>query len=125
MALNRGKDGSSISLQVEQLLDDYCEEVEEVVDKAARGTASATANYLKKHSPRGKSVKHYADGWRSKRLAKRSYVVYNAIKPGLAHLLNNGHAKAGGTGFTKGDGHIEKANEWAEKEFMKKVEAEL
>lgn len=114
--------GLSISLQVDQILDEYCKELSEEVDKAARGTAAATANHLKKHSPRGASLKHYADGWKSKRLAKRNYIVHNATKPGLTHLLNNGHAKADGTGFVQGDDHITKANEWAEKEFMKKVE---
>ena len=125
MSAKWGEGGKYISLEVEELLDDYCKEIEEEVDKAARGTASATAKYLKKHSPRGEGKKHYADGWRSKRLGKRQYVVHNAAKPGLTHLLNNGHAKAGGTGYVEGDGHINEADEWAVDEFMKRVEKAL
>lgn len=116
---------TEISLEIEKLLDEYCEEVAEEVDKAERGSASATARYLKKHSPRGKGKKHYADGWRSKRIDKRQYVVHNTTKPGLTHLLNNGHAKAGGSGYVQGDDHITKADEWAAEEFMRRVERVL
>ena len=125
MSLKWEEGGLTIGMQVDQLLEDYCEEVEEIVDKAAKGTAAATVRFLKKHSPRGKGKKHYADGWRSKRLGKRQYVVHNATKPGLTHLLNNGHAKAGGSGRVEGDGHITKADEWAAEEFMKRVEKAL
>ena len=125
MTVKVGSSGMSIELAVEELLDGYCKELEEAADKAARGTASATVNYLKKHSPRGKSRKHYADGWRSKRASAKRYIVHNATKPGLTHLLNNGHIKAGGTERVEGDGHIDKANEWAEEEFMRKIEKEL
>lgn len=113
--------GLQIELEVEKLLDDYKKELENEVDKAARGTAAATARRLKKHSPRGQGKRHYADGWRSKRIEKRHYVVRNETKPSLTYLLNNGHRKAGGTGEVKGDGHIDKANEWAVDLFMKKV----
>lgn len=115
------KKGLTVELEVEKLLDDYKKDLEEEVEKAARGTAAATARYLKKHSPRGRGKRHYADGWRSKRIAKRHYIVKNETKPSLTYLLNNGHRKAGGTDEVKGDGHIDTANEWAVDLFMKKV----
>ena len=117
--------GESISLQVDQLLGEYCKELDENVDKAARGVASATANKLKKDSPRGKGKKHYADGWKSKRVSRRDYIAFNETKPGLTHLLNDGHAKSNGTGTVPGDNHIGQAADWAAEEFVKRVEKSI
>lgn len=72
-------------------------------------------------SPEGDSDRHYKNGWaiRTKRL-KYGFdgVIYNKDKPGLTHLLNNGHVIAnqyGSTGRRKnGDNHITKAHDVAE-----------
>lgn len=125
MAVKRGERGQYISLQVEELLNDYNEEVEQVVLKAAAGVSKATANKLRKHSPRGKSAKHYAEGWTAKKVSKKSFIVANTTKPGLTHLLNNDHATRNGTGVVKGDGHIDEADKWATEEFLKRVKKEL
>lgn len=62
----------------------------------------------------------YKRGWtiRTKRL-KYGFdgVIYNKDKPGLTHLLNNGHQKAnqyGSYGRKEGDNHITKARNLAE-----------
>lgn len=62
----------------------------------------------------------YKRGWtiRTKRL-KYGFdgVIYNKDKPGLTHLLNNGHQKAnqyGTYGRKEGDNHITKARNLAE-----------
>lgn len=62
----------------------------------------------------------YKRGWtiRTKRL-KYGFdgVIYNKDKPGLTHLLNNGHQKAnqyGTYGRKEGDNHITKARDLAE-----------
>ena len=62
----------------------------------------------------------YKRGWtiRTKRL-KYGFdgVIYNKDKPGLTHLLNNGHIKAnqyGTYGRKEGDNHITKARNLAE-----------
>ena len=62
----------------------------------------------------------YKKGWtiRTKRL-KFGFdgVIYNKDKPGLTHLLNNGHIKAnqyGTYGRKEGDNHITKARDLAE-----------
>lgn len=125
MTVKSGEGGQYISLEIDKLLDDYCKEVEETVLKVAAGVSKATANKLRKHSPRGKSTKHYAEGWKAKRVAKKGFVVYNATKPGLTHLLNNDHGTSDGTGTVKGDGHIDEADAWATEEFLKRVKREL
>ena len=117
--------GMEISIEINRLMNEYVREVEEEVDKAARGTASAAASRLKKYSPRGKGKEHYADGWRSRKLGKRQYTVYNGLKPGLTHLLNNGHAKAGGAGRVEGDGHITETADWAAEEFEERVKKSI
>ncbi len=62
----------------------------------------------------------YKKGWavRTKRL-KYGFegVIYNKAKPGLTHLLNNGHDiknQYGYWGHKNGDHHIEKAHDIAE-----------
>lgn len=125
MAVEWGEGGKYISLEVDKLLDNYCKEVEDVVAKVAAGVSKATANKLRKHSPKGKSTKHYAEGWKSKRVGKKEFIVFNSTKPGLTHLLNNDHATRNGTGVVKGDGHIDEADKWATEEFLKRVKKEL
>lgn len=70
---------------------------------------------------------HYANGWRAKLTDVRtgiSLVVYNANKPTLTHLLENGHAKVDG-GTVNGTPHIEPVNEWAQTETLKRIEEKL
>lgn len=70
---------------------------------------------------------HYANGWRGKVTDARtgvSLVVYNANKPTLTHLLENGHAKVNG-GAVNGTPHIEPVNEWAQTETLKEIEERL
>lgn len=118
----------SITIQMERLLEGYSKEVSEAVEKAASGVASASVNKLKKHSPKGHGTKHYADGWKKKRVSKTEFTVYNATKPGLTHLLNDGHVvknQKGTYGRVKGDGHIDEVARWAESEFVKRTEKKL
>lgn len=117
--------GETITIQVEHLLDEYSKELENAADKAASGVASAAANKLKKHSPRGKGKRHYAEGWKKKRVQKGEYIVHNTTKPGLTHLLNNGHAKSGGKGRVEGDNHIGEVSDWAEQEFVRRMEKSI
>lgn len=115
----------TVELQFDKLMDDYSREVDETVERIAAGVAKATANKLKKHSPKGKGTRHYADGWKMKKVTKMRFIVHNATKPSLTHLLNNGHEKSNGAGFVQGDGHINDADEWASREFVKRVEKAL
>lgn len=65
----------------------------------------------------------YAKGWKSKVETNRlgaSAVIYNE-KPGLPHLLENGHAKRNG-GRVGGRTHIAPVEEKLVEEFTKAVE---
>ena len=99
---------------VSEALDAFAKEHRSMVDDALRRSANRCRSVLKATSPRGNQAKHYADGWavtvEGDTLSK-SFIVHNKTKPGLAHLLNNGHVgknQHGQWGYVQGDGHIDK-----------------
>ena len=97
----------------------YTEDVSEAIDQAARDTAKAMAKDLRETSP--KDTGEYAKGWAYRKEAPGSYRVYNKKKPQLTHLLEHGHAKAGG-GRVEGIPHIKPAEDRYVPEFEKKVQ---
>jgi len=97
----------------------YTEDVSEAIDQAARDTAKAMAQDLRETSP--KDTGEYAKGWTHRKEAPGSYRVYNKKKPQLTHLLEHGHAKAGG-GRVEGIPHIKPAEDRYVPEFEKKVQ---
>ena len=86
----------------------YTEEVGEAIEEAVKETAQALATDLRETSP--KDTGEYAKGWTARKEGPGRYVVYNKKKPQLTHLLEHGHAKAGG-GRVKGIPHIKPAEE--------------
>ena len=97
----------------------YTEDVSEAIDQAARDTAKAMAQDLRETSP--KDTGEYAKGWTHRKEAPGSYRVYNKKKPQLTHLLEHGHAKAGG-GRVEEIPHIKPAQDRYVPEFEKKVQ---
>ena len=67
------------------------------------------------------SLGEYAKGWTHRKEAPGSYRVYNKKKPQLTHLLEHGHAKAGG-GRVEGIPNIKPAQDRYVPEFEKKVQ---
>lgn len=115
----------NISKQLNQILDEYVENVGETMEIECKRIGYETANDLKANSPRSsKAHRHYADGWRAKKSGKYGYIVHNATDWRLTHLLNNGHAKTNG-GRVAGDNHIGKAEQRAVKKFIDEVEKRL
>jgi len=96
----------------------YTEDVSEAIDQAARDTAKALAKDLRETSP--KKTGEYAKGWTHRKEAPGNYRVYNKKKPQLTHLLEHGHAKAGG-GRVEGIPHIKPARDRHIPQFEKKV----
>ena len=119
----------SVSQQLAKILADYSEQVDDTFAFSAQKVAKETVQDLKQTSPRDKrNVKHYADGWATKKSGKLGYVVYNKTSWRLTHLLNNGHviANANGTyGRTQGDNHIGKAEERANRKLIEEVSKQL
>lgn len=96
----------ALASEIEAMLQAYTKEVSEGVTPIVDEVAKAAAADLRQRSPRKTGA--YASGWRIKKLNAAEgavRVIYNAKKPGLAHLLEKGHAKRGG-GRVAGIPHI-------------------
>ena len=88
-----------IAAAVSEALEEYGDEACEAIKIAGRATAKEAAKRIRKSKP-GFDGRDYLSGWTSTQKEnmryKVSFAVYNNRKPGLAHLLEFGHAKAGG-----------------------------
>lgn len=91
-------DSERFSATINELLEEYGEEAREAVEEVSKTVAKQVVQDLRK----GGSYQGGAEfnkGWTSKTETSRlgsSTVVYNRTKPGLAHLLEFGHAKRNG-----------------------------
>ena len=116
----------SLKEQLAEILRDYSEELTEEVSQAVETTGKATTKELRAVSDRlHHRSGNYAKGWTVTKIEKTwkgiEVTVYNKNKPGLAHLLNNGHAKRGG-GRVSGDGHIDGVDTYAQEKLFDEVE---
>ena len=117
----------SIEDEIADILDTYNDEVREKSEAICKKVASECRAELKKTSPKGSSNKHYADGWSVKRIQVGhlvSFVVRNAKKPGLTHLLEHGHVIKNQYGtYGRAPAHPHMAE--AEEKYVKELEARL
>lgn len=122
--------GGDVGEQVASILDEYAKEVREEATKVIKDVAEETAKKVAEASPvsdaRGR---HYAKGWKVKSVhtagvADDDVVVYNATKPQLTHLLENGWVMRNGERH-QGVPHISKGEEWAESVIVQRIEAKL
>lgn len=115
----------SVSLQMEAIIEEYTDKVNEVLKRATEQVSTDTVERLQSKSPRKSG--EYAAGWTKKTTAKNEVVVYNTHYQ-LTHLLENGHVirnKKGTYGRTSGKKHIKPAENWANREFQRKIEEGL
>lgn len=110
---------NNLSSEITKALQEYTTEVEEGLKKAKEKAAKDGVKTLKATSPVGKSGR-YRKGWRAKREGK-AWIIHNATRYQLAHLLEKGHIKRGG-GRVSGKAHIAPAEEQAIKQFENEVE---
>lgn len=107
-----------LSTTVARYLTEYSTEVEEGLEKAKEKIAKEAVKTLKATSPN--RFGHYAKGWKATRQGK-GWVIHNATRYQLAHLLEKGHAKRGG-GRVPGRAHIAPVEEQVIKDFESEVE---
>lgn len=105
--------------QITQYLKEFTTEVEEGLEKAKEKAAKDGAKNLKATSPRGRTGK-YHKGWRAKRDGT-AWVIHNATRYQIAHLLEKGHARRGG-GRVPARVHIAPVEKQAIKQFEDEVE---
>ena len=111
---------------MDRILSEYVKETDRAVDTAAKKAAQRTAAILRTTSP--KDSGEYAKGWGYKTTkgfgGSVMTVVHNKRKPGLTHLLENGHVKKnqyGTYGRTQAKKHIEPAERKGVVIFLEEV----
>lgn len=105
--------------EITKVLREYTSEVEEGLEKAKEKVAKDGAKALKASSPKGRTGK-YAKGWSAKKDGK-AWVIHNATRYQLSHLLEKGHAKRSG-GRVPGKVHIAPVEDQAIRDFEREVE---
>ncbi|MDP7981522.1 HK97 gp10 family phage protein [Bacillus multifaciens] len=98
----------------------YTREVEEKVDQAADDVTKESVNNLKTAGGFDDQSGDYRKGWKRKKI-NGVWVIYNK-KYQLTHLLERGHAIAGGTGRSRTFPHIGPEEQKAISEFTDRVE---
>lgn len=117
--------------EIMEALGEYAEVSIEEFFEIAREIAKEGTKKLKSVSPKGTGEGkkgHYADGWGitvvTKSATRFEFVIHNKKKPGLTHLLENGHQMRQG-GRAKAFPHIAEVEEWCVKEFERRTEEML
>ena len=116
---------SSFSKAVQDILTEYGEEAQKIVDETIVETQKEDTKKLKKVSP--KDTGDYRKGWKLRTKETRFGIeteVYNSSHGWLTHLLEHGHAKRGG-GRTAAQPHVGPVQDWAEKEILKRLNEKL
>lgn len=117
----------TLSVELDEVLEEYNDELDENVQIVMLAVAKETAKKLQDTSP--KKTGRYARGWTVQSdFDSKTYTVYNAAKPSLTHLLENGHLRRnqfGTYGRVDGIPHIKPAEEWANAEVLKRLESRL
>lgn len=112
--------------QISDALKEYAKDLNVGLDEVFKTVGKNGADLVKKNAKSAnlKITGKYASGWTfqiEKSRLGSGVVIYNKNKPGLAHLLENGHAKRSG-GRVEGTPHIAPAEEQLESELMNEIE---
>ncbi|MBH0323373.1 HK97 gp10 family phage protein [Bacillus cereus] len=112
----------SLADDIARELQRYGKEVEEKIEVEKEVVVNNLVDELKQKSPKSDSQggRKYAKGWRKKKEGN-AFIVHNALKPQLTHLLEKGHAKVNG-GRVPAIVHIAPAEEKAVNDFSERVE---
>ena len=125
--------GLDFSGAVREILEEYSDEVVDVVTEAADETRKEAVRRLRAASRENFGSGDYSKGWTSE-LKKGAFgasaTVYGrSPTSSLAHLLEFGHVTRNGTGRTyaptPAHPHIEAVNDWAAEDFTDRVERKL
>lgn len=113
-------------LEIKDILNEYSEEVQDLIASAAESVAKRGANKLKNNSPR--RTGKYAKGWKVKTQRGKNFInctIHNSTNWQLTHLLEKPHVirnKNGSYGMSKPQVHIAPVEEECITEFERNVE---
>lgn len=112
---------------IDEILKEYADDLQANLDIVTKKIGQKGAQALKNQSKTTFNGKKYASGWGTTVEKQRLYTVvyiHNKKQAGLAHLLENGHVKANGTGrYGQWDGrkHIAPVEEQLVSEYTREV----
>lgn len=110
----------AVAESLQEYNDEVCAEVKEAVKEISKECLSE----IKANSPKNQGK--YKKGWRLKveydRKNDTRVTIHNKTRYQLTHLLEHGHAKAGG-GRVEGKPHISPAEKRATEKLLKRIEA--
>ena len=111
-----------LSTALGKILAAYGDDVTEATRRLVKRVGNEARDKLKQTSPR--DTGQYAEGWTTGQYTWTALgaeiTVYNAKKPGLAHLLENGHAKQNG-GRAPAQVHIKPVEEEVGRELEENI----
>lgn len=111
-------DINNLASEIANTLKEFSNEVEEGLEEAQKKAAQDGAKKLRSTSPKKSGA--YAKGWRAKK-DWQGWVIYNATRGQITHLLEKGHVKRGG-GRVPGRVHIAPVEEQAIQDYEREVE---
>lgn len=109
-------------IDISDILNEYSQDVQDGITKAAEDIAKDGANELKAKSP--KRTGKYSKGWRVDKRSGKGFVhttIYNATNWQLTHLLEKPHLLRNGK-KSKPKVHIQPVEEKCINNFQKQVE---
>lgn len=113
--------------EINAILDEYGDKASRDLEKVVPDVAKDATKKLKHGGSFKSRTGEYNRGWTAKVETGRTQVksvVHNKKKYQITHLLEFGHAKAGG-GRVGAYPHIADVNDWAQKEVIRKLKEEL
>lgn len=119
-------DSSELQATIKDILAEYGDAAKVAVEDSCKEVAKAVVKDLRKAGDFNNG-QDFRKGWTSKTEQTRlgaSTVVYNKTKPGLAHLLEFGHAKMNG-GRTKAFNFIAPINDTVNQKFTEAFEKQM
>ena len=117
---------SNSILEINDILDEYSEDIQEAIILETERVAKMGVNRLKQTSP--KRTGKYAKGWKVKTTKRKNYVgatIYNSTNWQLTHLLEKPHViknKNGTYGISKPQVHIRPVEQKCILEYEQNIE---
>lgn len=109
----------NLQSEIDKILDEYADDLQANINKVTKKIGQKGVQALRNQSKATFDGKTYASGWTATTEEHRLYttvIIHNRKQAGLAHLLENGHVKANGTG---------RYGMWNGREHIAPVEQEL
>ena len=118
-------DTNELTSEIVNALSRETTEYQQKATKIINRIAKESVSRIQSASPRKSGV--YAKGWKAKRIKSESgrveILIHQSKKYQLTHLLENGHAKRGGTGRVEGIAHIHPTESWIDKELERELKS--